>query len=156
MKRIVFLISLSFFAFSVNSFGQKIDFKVKGIDVGESQQMVLSKLGNPLTSKNDGTNPCGGTKKILTYSGLRIIFDEGEDNRSIVKSIEVTSPKWEMAQGLKIGSNLQKVQSIYGQSIKITKESDYDIATYYDGDGTVNFYLRDGKLFKAIRDLNLC
>ncbi len=131
-------------------------FKIKGVGIGASYQEVLRQLGKPLSNRKGGTNPCGGTKQVLRYSGLTITLDEGEDRQNIVVLIEVTSSKWEIASGISVGASSEDVQAKFGQPDDTTTESGLEVLRYFDGDGAVDFYFRNKKLVKVNRDLNLC
>ncbi len=131
-------------------------FEVKGVAIGTSYQTVLSQLGKPLSNRKRGTNPCGGTKQVLRYSGLTVTLDEGEDKQNIVVIIEVTSPKWEIASGISVDASLEDVQTKFGQPDDTATKSGSETLTYFDGDGAVTFFFRNKKLVKVNRDLNLC
>ena len=135
---------------------QTIDFEVKGVGIGASYQTVLRQLGKPLSSRKGGTNPCGGTKLTLRYSGLTISLDEDADRQNTVILIEVISPKWEVVSGISVGASLEDVQAKFGQPDDTATKSGSKILTYFDGDGAVTFYFRNKKLVKVNRDLNLC
>ena len=156
MKRFMFFVSLIIFTLSTVSSAQTIDFNVKGIGIGTSYQTALRQFGKPLSNRKSGTNPCGGTKQTLRYSGLTITLDEGEDRQNIIVLIEVTSPKWEVASGIGVGASLKDMRAKFGQSGELSKELGFNVLTYFDGDGTANFYFRNKKLVKVNRDLNLC
>jgi hypothetical protein len=156
MKQFLFFVSLILFTLPTGAVAQTIDLKVKGVDIGASYQTVLRQLGKPLSNRKGGTNPCGGTKQVLRYSGLKITLDEDEDKQNIVVLIEVTSPKWEVASGVSIGASLENVRAKFSQSHDLSKESGFDVLTYSDGDGALTFYFRNKKLVKVTRDLNLC
>jgi len=156
MKQFLFLVSLILFSLPTVSAAQTIDFKVKGVGIATSYQTVLRQLGKPLSSRKGGTNPCGGKKQVLRYSGLTITLDEDEDKQNIVVLIEVTSPKWKVASGISVGASLKDVQAKLGQSVELSKESGFEVLTYLDGDGAIAFYFRNKKLVKVTRDLNLC
>ena len=129
---------------------------IKGVSLGTSYQTVIRQLGKPLSSKKGGTNPCGGTKQVLRYSGLTITLDEDEDRQNIVVLIEITSPKWEVTSGINTSASLEDVRAKFGQSDEPITESGLEILTYGDGDGYVKFYFRNKKLVKVERNLNLC
>ena len=152
------IITVSFFvlSFSNSAAAQSVDFKIKGVGIGTSYQMVLGRLGEPLTNTKSGTNPCGGKRRMIHYSGLTIKFDEDESKQNIVIFIEVTSPKWEISPGISVGSSLRTVRTKFGRPNELLKRSGFDTVTYLDGDGAVTFYFRNKKLVKATRDLNLC
>lgn len=136
---------------------QTIDLKVKGIDVGASYQTVLRQLGKPLLSRKGGTNPCGSTKLTLRYSGLTITLDgDSDEGNFTVVAIEITSPKWEVAPGIKVGASFTDVQAKFVQTEEPTKEKGLKNLSYFVIDGYANFYFRDNKLVKVTWELNLC
>lgn len=156
MKRFLFFVSLVFLVSPIVSAAQTIDFDVKGVGLGTPYQTVLRQLGKPLSSRKGRTNPCGGAKQVLRYSGLIITLDESEDKQSNVVLIEVTSPKWEIASGIGVGVSLKDVRGKFGQPNDTTTKSGSGTLIYLDGDGAVTFYFRNKKLVKVIRDENLC
>ncbi len=136
---------------------QTVDFEVKSVGNGTSYQTVLRQLGKPLSSRKGGTNPCGGTKLVLRYSGLKITLDDAGDTKEFnVVLIEVTSPKWQVASGISIGVSLEDVRAKFGQPDEMSKKSGLKLLAYLDGDGAVTFYFRNRKLVKVTRGLNLC
>ncbi len=157
MKRFLFFVSLIFFTLPTIASAQTIDLKVKGVDVGASHQTVLQQLGKPLSSRKGGTNPCGSTKQVLRYSGLKITLDEDADERNYtVVEIEVTSPKWEVASEISVGATLADVQTKFAQTEAPTKEKGLENLSYFVTDGYANFYFRNKKLVKVNWELNLC
>lgn len=156
MKRFAFAASIILFGLPVIIGAQTIEFKIKDVGIGTPYKNVLRQLGKPLSDKKGGENPCGGAKRILRYSGLKITLDESENKQNIVVLIEVTSARWELSTRIKVGATLNNVQNKFNESGELTKESGFDVLTYLDGDGAVTFYFRNKKLVKIIRDLNLC
>jgi hypothetical protein len=137
---------------------QAIKLEVKRVDIGASHKTVIRRLGKPLSSKKGGTNPCGGTKLTLRYSGLTVTLDsvDTDGQNFIVVSLEVASPKWEVASGIRTGASLQDVRSKFGQSSELRKKKGMYYVSYFVTDGYANFYFRNKKLVKVEWDLNLC
>ena len=135
---------------------QTIKLEVKGVDIGTSYEDVLRQLGKPLSSKKRGTNPCGGTKLTLRYSGLTVNLDPDADEQNfIVVFVEATSLKWEVS-GIKVGASLEDVRAKFGKSSELRKESGLETIGYFVTDGYANFYFRKNKLAKITWELNLC
>ena len=142
---------------SADDLPQTIKLEVEGVDTGTSYQDVLRQLGKPLSSKKRGTNPCGGTKLTLRYSGLTVNLDPDADEQNfIVVLIEVTSPKWEVASGISVGASLEDVRAKFAKSSELRKENGLDYVSYFVIDGYANFYFRNNKLVKINWELNLC
>jgi hypothetical protein len=157
MKRFLFFVSLILFMLPTIASAQTIKLEIKGVDIGASYQTVLRQIGKPLSSRKGGTNPCGGTKLTLRYSGLVIKLDPDADEQNfIVVEIETNSPKWEVASGISVGASLADVQTKFVQTDKPTKERGLEKLSYFVTDGYANFYFRNKKLVKVNWELNLC
>jgi hypothetical protein len=135
---------------------EMIKLQIKGVDIGTSYEEVFRRLGKPLSSRKRGTNPCGGTKLTLRYSGLTVNLDPDADEQNfIVVFVEVTSPEWEVS-GIRIGASLEDVRAKFGKSSELRKESRLETIGYFAGDGYADFYFRKNKLVKVSWELNLC
>lgn len=89
-----------------------IDFEVRGIRLGSTQQQVLKTFGKPLKIE-----PWSAKRRDLVvyhYDGLEIRVDRS-DGQQIVDSIEILSTKYEI-NGVRIGSEINEVISKFGVS----------------------------------------
>jgi len=129
---------------------------VSGIAIGSTFTEVVGQFGRPNLIKKGGTNPCGGNKSIFRYSGIVFTLDEDESKRNIVVVIEITSPKWKIAPGIRTGFTVAEVRAKMGRLGNMVNEKRSELLEYGDGDGYINFYFTDGKLVKIVRDLNQC
>jgi hypothetical protein len=134
-----------------------ISLKVKGIEIGATYPQVTRRFGKPLSSSEDGENPCGSKKLVLRYPGLVFTLDGETSLRYfIVVAIEVTSPKYPVAPTIGVGASLAKVRSKLGRRGKLTKEAGGQKLSYFIRDGFADFHFRKNKLVKAVWEMNLC
>lgn len=91
-------------------FGNLYEYTVAGIIPGEdSEASVINKLGTPLQSK---TVPDPEEEyKQLTYQGIAVDIDYHEPK---IFAIELTSPKYATARGIRVGDPKTKVLQAYG------------------------------------------
>lgn len=93
----------------------------------------------------------------LYYSGLVIKLDgDGRKQNFSVVSVEITTPKWTVSKGLKIGSNLTNLRMKLGQPDNKTKKFGLTELSYFINDGRANFRFKHNKLAKIIWEENLC
>ncbi len=122
------------------------------MDMGAADRDILRRFGRSAADERRGTNPCGGPKRRLRYAGLTFTLDKNEESYSLIE-VDVTSPKWDIGHGIRIGASRRSVRSAFGAP-NITSEPNALI--YGDGDGTVTFRFRNHRLARVTRNLNLC
>ena len=82
--------------------------------------------------------------RTLTFDGLEIYGFMGDQGELWPVRISVSSPDWEIAEDLRVGSDAARVQTVLGEPTTSSTE-----ARLYQGDiQNVNFFLRDGKIAK--------
>jgi hypothetical protein len=156
MKRFL-LVLLTIVIFASVSGAQSIELSVNGINVGASQEEVLSKFGKPLSTTKRGENPCGNLKLTIHYPGVKIVLDDDGDGKTFtVVAIEVTSTKWEVAPGVRVGADSDTVRVRIGEASEPRKEGNVAEWPYSIPDGYAYLYFRNEKLVKAVWELNLC
>ncbi len=137
---------------SLNTFRNEVN----GIAIGSTYEDVRAQFGGARSIKKGGTNPCGGKKSVLHYSGISFTMDRDESGRSIVVLIEITSPSWEIAPGIRPGFTVEEVRTKMGQADDLIMEDSAGTLWYADGDGYLTFVFKKGKLVRILRDLNQC
>jgi hypothetical protein len=130
--------------------------EVNGIAIADSGEKVIKRFGKPLSVKKHGTNPCGGNKTVLHFPGIKFTLDEEEGEGKIVVGIEISSSKWEIAPGVRIGFTLEEVRAKMGRLGTLSRENGTDVLSYGDGDGYLTYTFRNEKLVKIMRNLNMC
>ena len=130
--------------------------EVNGVGIGTAYAEVLERFGKPVSIKTKGENPCGGRKTQVRFEGIEFSFDPHEEKKNIVVLIEITSPKWELSPGVRVGNSMDEVRDKMNGTGKHSKDAGFDVLGYGDGDGYLTFYFRDNKLIRITRDLNLC
>ena len=143
----------------------QIDFRVKGVGLGSSHALVLRRLGRPISSKRekipDHYGICGGsyTSLRLRYQGVEIELMGDLRGRDFqVMSMEVTSSKFLIAPGLRIGMTEEEMRSKIGAPFQEKTESGFRILNYVtkDNEGGAGLYIRDGRLVKVQWDYVMC
>jgi hypothetical protein len=104
-------------------FGQtaapEVDLNVKGIRSGTTQTRIIAKLGKPSSVKTIGRNECGpGFLKELRYPGLVVgLLSDAKHRNYTVISLGVTSSRWMISPGIRIGASYRAVRAKYGRSL---------------------------------------
>lgn len=143
----------------------EVDFRVKGVGLGSSYAVVLRQFGRPLSSKREKVGDyegiCGGsyTSLLLRYQGVEIELMGDLRGRSFqVISMEVTSAKFLLAPGLKIGMTEEEIRSKIGAPFQERTDSGFRILNYVTkgNEGAAGLHIRDGRLVKVQWDYTLC
>ncbi len=135
----------------------EVDLTINGVHSGSREADVLSRLGKPKKTENSKeADACaGGYHRYLKYEGITIdLLSDEHKRRYFVTRMEVTSPKWEIKPGIHIGDSLEKIREAYGEPDEETSD-----CLYYGtkgNEGSVDFYIKDGKLVKASMTETLC
>ena len=143
-------------ALSLTASAQKtIALDVNGVEIVTTKAEVNQKLGKPASSKKFEGNECQGSLLRLSYPGLVIELEDGNsDEKVIVATATVTSPKWSFS-GIHIGASVSEVQKKFGNS-KSERKKGLDHLHYIIGDGFAEFIFRKGKLVKIYWEFNFC
>lgn len=128
--------------------------EVNGIGIGSSYKELTERFGKAFSEKKGGENPCGGTKTVLEYKGIAFTMDDSLES-NIVVLIEIISPDWIIAPGVRTGMTLEQVRTKMGRD-GMHKSDEVESLVYADGDGYLDFQLAGGTVAKITRELNLC
>ncbi|WP_013334476.1 hypothetical protein [Gloeothece verrucosa] len=122
--------------------------KVGGIGLSMTEEQVKKLLGQPLSTKNDYIAVAGFTR-ILQYPGLtvKMLEDVKPSGKFFVYEIEANSPKYATIDGVKVGDNILKVRTIYGNpktsdNNTLHYEVEYSSPTYF------YFSIKNGQVTK--------
>jgi hypothetical protein len=134
----------------------EIELSIGGVIAGTSESMVITLLGKPRRIEKCEWDECApGRHRILHYDGLTLDLLSDEKGKNFaVTSLEVTSDKWSVSPGLRIGDPVSSVRELYGEAI-----SDNDGSLNYgikNNDGWINFEYRDGKVTRITMRITLC
>lgn len=131
---------------------------VRGVELGDSAREVLRRLGRPAevsTEKVDGSGVFGADwRRTFVYDGLLIETSAATKAGPYeVIDIEVTSPRWELSNGVRVGMSYDDVASALGGR-GLVSPGDADeppsITTVNsDGYGFATFEFANGKLVRA-------
>lgn len=151
---------------TVSQSATEVDFRVKGVGLGSSHAHVLRQLGKPISSKRekviDEFEACGPS-----YTSLRLHYDgavlelngdlKGQNFR--VVDIEITSPKFLIAPGLRIGMTEAEARSkLGGTPWQETTDAGFRVLSYVTkgNDGGAGLYFRNGRLVKVLWNYTAC
>ena len=82
------------------------DLKLNNLKYGSTEKEVIDELGNPLKEKKETKDVYN--YKILTYSGATVTLKENY-NDFILCKVEVTSSKYILSRGVKVGKKITYV-----------------------------------------------
>ena len=139
----------------------QIDLAIKGVNLSSDYDDILAKLGKPARVLNvDETDGCtGGNVTILEYDGLEIEIHADKDRKNAtITSLVVSSPKWVLNSGVKIGQTRKKVESVYSGSNDPKSDPNkltFEVLEKY-GPGGVDFLFENGKLVKIELQMTTC
>src|SRR5215217_8443707 len=135
----------------------EVNFRVRGIGLGSSYDVVLRQLGPPISTKRekivDEYEVCGPsyTSLKLKYEGavIELVGDLRWRNFKVV-SMEVTSPQILIAPGIKIGMTEKEIRSKLGVPWQERNESCFHILDYITkgNDGGAGVHFVAGRLVK--------
>jgi hypothetical protein len=105
MKQLISSVLLLLLALPIAASAGEIDLRIKGVGLGTPHSIVLRRLGKPLRIKRGEFDECGGDiTTTRRYSGLVIkLLGDGKGRNFTVVSIELTSSKWSVARGIRVG-----------------------------------------------------
>lgn len=141
----------------------EVNLSVKGVKFDTSYANVRRRFGKPLYVEIEKSfdETCGppSSRMTLRYSGLVIELQgniEGRDFR--VVSVDVSTPKWLIAPGLRVGMNEREVRARLGQPYEEADESGLHRLAYVSkgNDGGAALYFRSGRLVRIQWEVTLC
>ncbi len=133
----------------------EVDLTVNGIRSGSTIQQV-QKLGKPIRVKSLGHNDCSDSfERTFILSGLKIgLLGSKNGRQGIVYSLEVTSRKWKIEPGLRIGAKRETVLRKYGRPVAV--ENGSLVYVTKNNLGMVGFHFHNGRLIRAEMMETLC
>jgi hypothetical protein len=135
-----------------------VELAVNGVGITTIRADVEKKLGKPKSLKRVGENPCGGRKLTYEYGGLTIDLDPdspGEKDFMVV-GIVVTSPKWEVEPGVRVGMTAEDVQQRLAKGYMTYSTSGSRQLTYSIPDGHAEFHFPEKQVTRIFWQMNLC
>ena len=141
----------------------EVDFRVNGVGLGSAFGVVLRQFGQPVSSKREKIDDetCGPayTSLRLRYEGASLeLSGDLKGHNFYVISMEVTSPKFLIAPGVKIGMTEEDVRAKLGVPAEERTGSDSRKLIYVTkgNDGAAALHFRDGRLVKVQWDYTAC
>ncbi len=133
----------------------ELDLTVSGIRSGSSYRQVR-KIGRPVRVRIIGYDECASKyRRVLYFNGLEVgLLGSKDGNRSTVISLTVTSSKWSIAPGIRIGATKESLIRKFGPPVS-ESETRLDYVTK-ENLGLVTFQLRNGKLIRVEMMETLC
>jgi hypothetical protein len=160
MKWLVSSVLLLLLVLPMAASAGEIDLRIKGVGLGTPQSIILRRLGKPLQIKKGKFDPCGGDVTVTRrYSGLVIeLLGDGNERNFTVVSIELTSSKWSVARGIRVGAEAKDVIKKFGEPLEKVMKSGLERWSYVNkgNDGFAGFYFRNNKLVKVEWESALC
>jgi hypothetical protein len=134
---------------------REVDLSVNGIRSGTSYSDVLKILGRPSRVENAPPDDlCGiGPMRTLYYRGLTIELTRPR-KMYVVVTMTVTSPRFRLNQGIRIGTSMKIARTKLGRG-----NGDTATKLYYVTKGNlggVTFFFRNKKLLKVEMSETLC
>lgn len=135
------------------------DLTIKGIGLGRQsyEKDVMKAFGNPLSVRSTVFNCLGDVPaKTFAYNGLRLTLVYAPVNNFLVYEVELTSNKWQLDSGIKIGDNIDSVKQKIGKDFSERNEKGGIYLQFDHDDGWARFYFRNNKLEKIHWLYNYC
>ncbi len=143
---------------------EELDLEVNSIKLGSNIDQVYKKLGKPIkvTTKENKDIGCASpsTEKKFNYKGLIVVlFKEFEEQPFHVISIEVTSAKWKISRGVKLGMDLNAIKEQLATPFNNENDEngEHQLGYVNNDDATfTNFYFKENKLVRVYCAALLC
>ena len=90
------------------------------------------------------------------YNSQIYLLGEGKEKNYKVAEIYVTSTKWFVSQGIRVGSVLEDVKSKFGRPYHKTEELGMESFHYGNDSGSATFSFKDNKLVEVNWSYNFC
>jgi hypothetical protein len=158
MKKLITIVILSA-AVCMSAAGQRklteVDLTVNGIRSGSTLRQV-QKLGKPQRIKDLGLNECADLfERTMYFPGLEIrLLGSKNGKRANVYSLIVTSHRWTIAPGLRMGANRRTVLQKFG--LPVVEENGSISYVTKENLGMVSFDFRNNRLVRAEMMETLC
>lgn len=133
----------------------EVDLNVNGVRSGSSMQKVRS-LGRPNRIKSVGLNECANQyERTIYFPGLEIgVLGSPNGQRGTVYSLIVTSRRWLIAPGLRVGADRKSVLKAFGKPDTVEDGKIYYVTK--GNLGGVTFEFRNNRLVRAQMTETLC
>ena len=134
---------------------REVDLTVNGVRADSSMKEV-NKLGKPTKVTKLGYDECGGGyRRVLYLSGLEVgVLGNRSTTKANVISLTITSSKWRIAPGVRIGATRATLIRLFGRPV--TSYPDRLEYVTKENLGGVTFHLRKGKLYRVEMMQTLC
>ena len=135
------------------------DLTIKGIGLGREnyEKEVIEALGKPNSIKNTIFNCLGDVPaKTLVYNGLKLTLVYEPVGNFDAYEVELTSNKWQLDSGIKIGDNIESVKQKIGKDFSERAEKGVIELRFINNEGWAAFYFRNNRLEKVHWLYNYC
>lgn len=138
-----------------------VDFNVSGIRIGTTIEESKRLLGKPKESRKAIRDLCGDEEEmiIVKYPGLKIEFGWWEEKKIwVAQDFEVTSSKWDIGHGVRLGNSIEEIVSRFGKpwNEKYDRSTTSLGYTAAPGNDVGELSFRGGRLTKARWYVNPC
>jgi hypothetical protein len=141
----------------------EVDLRIRRVGLGSALSQVQQRFGVPSSRREESISDttCGPpyTRLDLSYKGLALRLQGSfEGKRFTVVSVEVSSRKWIVHPGLRVGMEEQLVRRKLGEPIEESDEGGFHRLHYVNkgNDGFAVFYFKGRILIKMEWESNLC
>jgi len=141
----------------------EVDLRIRRIGLGSALSQVQQQFGVPSSRRQESISDttCGPpyTRLNLSYSGLVLRLQGSfEGKQFTVVSVEVSSRRWIVHPGLRVGMEEQLVRRKLGEPIEDSDEGGFHRLHYVNkgNDGFAVFYFKGRILIKMEWESNLC
>ncbi|MEK7724279.1 MAG: hypothetical protein AAB336_08040 [Acidobacteriota bacterium] len=144
------------------------DLKINGIGLSSFEKDLVKKFGKPKKLRNNGNfyNCSDEYSRTLFYEGLEIdVTHNSESKKYEINEIDISSSKFQLVSGIKIGDDIKHVLSKFGdpynQNIGYADIDQYHFMVTNKNDvsndgGVATFSFRNNKLVKIHWHYNFC
>lgn len=129
---------------------------VDGITIGSTRAEGIEAFGEPLQSVTDYDDIMGtGKNETLTYEGATVEVIQPDANAAhglppYVAGIEISTPRWRTASGLRVGSAVAEVLRVLGPPARSEGDAMFWYTKGFDGHIKITF--TDGRVDRISYD----
>lgn len=104
----------------------------------------LQRLGEPKSETSEPPDPFGEETRILSFDGLTIhaLFVKKEYGRAFIQHVTITSSKWSIGGGIRVGSSLSELS----QSLKVKPALNADLIAICGDTDCVAYSIKQGRI----------
>jgi hypothetical protein len=141
----------------------EVDLSVNGIRFGSTYDDVVRSIGRTRHQERERVtdDSCGPpyTDLGLTYDGLFIRMKgtpKGTDFKAV--SFDVTSPKWLIEPGIRVGMSEAELRKQIGEPGRTTEVEGTIVQHFVNAgnNGIANFFVKNGTLVRVAWEMKLC